>query len=62
MIFVWNERCQQAFDEHKKLLSESPFLGNPDHKGQYIVDTDGNNIDRDPVVVTYLDISLSRPK
>ena len=41
--FIWSEKCQQAFDELKELLTNAPILVQPLHEGKYILDTDASN-------------------
>ena len=38
--FQWSEECQQAFEDLKRKLAESPVLSYPDPSLPYILDTD----------------------
>ena len=40
--FFWSPECQEAFDQLKLELSQSPILGYPCEKGMYILDTDAS--------------------
>lgn len=42
--FVWEEDCQRAFEELKRMLSSSPILAFPKKEGEFILDTDASNI------------------
>ncbi|XP_072750563.1 uncharacterized protein [Anoplolepis gracilipes] len=42
--FVWEEKCQEAFEKLKSLLSSSPILSFPKEDGEFILDTDASNI------------------
>jgi len=42
--FIWEEKCQDAFDELKRVLSSSPVLSFPREEGEFILDTDASNI------------------
>ena len=41
--FVWNERCQQAFEELKKRLTTTPILAFPDFSCTFLLDTDASD-------------------
>lgn len=41
--FVWTEECEDAFQELKKRLYQSPILAYPDPEQDYILDTDASN-------------------
>ena len=41
--FIWDDRCQEAFDELKRRLISSPILGLPKDDGRYILDTDASD-------------------
>jgi len=40
--FVWDQNCDKAFKEIKKLLTTSPVLGYPTEKDHFILDTDAS--------------------
>jgi len=42
--FIWEDKCQDAFDELKRVLSSSPVLSFPREEGEFILDTDASNI------------------
>jgi len=42
--FIWEDKCQDAFDELKRVLSSSPILSFPREEGEFILDTDASNI------------------
>ena len=43
--FVWTEKCQNAFDNLKKLLSSAPILSYPFLQGQrFLIDCDAPNV------------------
>ena len=41
--FAWSADCEDAFQELKKRLQESPILAYPDPKEEFILDTDASN-------------------
>ncbi|KAK2577752.1 hypothetical protein KPH14_011855, partial [Odynerus spinipes] len=41
--FLWTEECQQAFEQLKKCLAESPVLAYPLTNAEFILDTDASN-------------------
>ena len=41
--FAWTEECEDAFQELKKRLQESPILAYPDPEKDHILDTDASN-------------------
>jgi transposase InsO family protein len=68
--FVWNEACQESFDELKRRLVTAPILGMPSNEGRFILDTDASDSavgavlsqEQDGVerVIAYASKSLSR--
>lgn len=68
--FQWDSECETAFRELKKCLCETPVLGYPDFKGNFIVDTDASSTgiggvlsqckDGREVVIAYYSKSLSK--
>src|SRR5580765_2349779 len=42
--FEWEEKCQEAFEKLKSLLSSSPILSFPKEEDEFILDTDASNI------------------
>ena len=40
--FVWTEKCQAAFDELKRILSQLPLLSFPDPNFPYVLYTDAS--------------------
>ena len=42
VTFEWTDECQQAFEEIKKQMSESPVLAYPKSEGMFILDTDAS--------------------
>ena len=41
--WTWDEKCQQAFEDLKKALTEEPMLALPDHTRVFKVHTDASN-------------------
>eukprot|EP00833_Pecoramyces_ruminatium_P012026 jgi/Orpsp1_1/1186058/evm.model.c7180000096669.1 len=41
--FVWNDKCEQSFQELKKRLSSPPILLHPDPQKPYILECDASN-------------------
>lgn len=41
--FVWNEKCESAFQEFKQILTNSPILIYPNFSEQFILHTDASN-------------------
>ena len=41
--YLWTENCQEAFENLKDKLINSPILSMPDDHGQYYLDTDASN-------------------
>lgn len=39
----WDEKCQAAFEDLKKAMTEEPVLALPDHKKAYEVHTDASD-------------------
>jgi len=42
--FLWEDKCQDAFDELKRVLSSTPVFSFPREKGEFILDTNASNI------------------
>ena len=42
--FVWNDQCQQAFEDLKKQLTEAPILAYPDFSKEFILETDASTM------------------
>ena len=40
--FLWDERCQESFDELKRALATAPVLGMPNEYDEFILDTDAS--------------------
>ncbi|CAF4895233.1 unnamed protein product [Pieris macdunnoughi] len=70
--FTWDGECEDAFNELKNRLCETPILGYPDQDGEYVVDTDASGIGIGGVlsqvkgeheqVIAYFSKSLSKPE
>ena len=69
--FVWTEKCQNAFDNLKKLLTSAPILSYPLLQGQrFLIDCDASNVgvgavlsqiqDGEEKVISYFSKYLSR--
>eukprot|EP00833_Pecoramyces_ruminatium_P002480 jgi/Orpsp1_1/1176512/evm.model.c7180000057878.1 len=41
--FIWNEKCENAFNELKKRLTSTPLLRHPDPEKPFIVECDASN-------------------
>jgi len=41
--FVWNEQCENAFNQLKRALTSSPILSLPREEGELVLDTDASN-------------------
>ena len=41
--FHWMGECEDAFQELKRLLMQSPILGYPENEGQIVLDTDASD-------------------
>ena len=70
--FDWNHECEEAFNNLKQRLCETPILGYPDPENEFIVDTDASNTglggvlsqkrgDQE-VAIAYFSKSLSKPE
>jgi len=70
--FIWEDKCQSAFDELKHVLSSSPILSFPREERQFILNTDAFNIRIDAVfsqrqegkekVIAYYSRVLNKPE
>ena len=40
--FKWTDKCQEGFDQLKKVLTEAPVLAYPDYKRPFILETDAS--------------------
>ncbi len=70
--FIWDLKCQHAFEELKKVLIDSPILSYPRTEGKFILDTDASNIgigsvlsqmqDGQERVIAYFSKVLSKPE
>jgi len=41
--FVWDEQCEEAFNQLKRALTSSPILSLPREEGELVLDTDASN-------------------
>lgn len=70
--FVWDSTCEDAYQELKRCLCETPILGYPSRDGRFVVDTDASNTGiggvlsqiqgEHTVVIAYFSKSLSKPE
>lgn len=42
--YIWDEKCQNSFDQLKKALVTAPILSLPTRDGKFVLDTDASNV------------------